>query len=190
LPAEIASSSQALVLSEGAAPAVVRVGPASTEPVRMCLLAIPEVVCPSVRRVEPVCSPHFGTSGIREADLGIVVPRVRPVPGHTAVQLQLERRRQPMAAAAGSHGLHDMPSEIALLREVSGEPGADIKLIGVYCSIPVMAASRLELDPSTGALMINLRENAAQVAAASKRPVVTLILGQIVSTGKMVRAIR
>ena len=112
------------------------------------------------------------------------------VPYRVEGEVPLERRRVPMLVPDPTKPPIGSEREIALLKAASGEPDADIKLVGVYCCVPVGAASRLEFDSQTGSLMLNIRENAFETIGSAKRPIVTLVLGQIVSTGRMIRALR
>lgn len=155
-----------------------------------------------------VAAPHFHIAGASVQAADIEMPRkltkadrralplkfktirVGLVPSRVAAAIALERRREPMLVTDPKKPPAGFEREMALLKAASGEPDADIKLVGVYCTVPIGAASRLEFDPPTGSLMLNIRENASETIRTTKRPIVTLVLGQIVSTGRMVRAFR
>jgi hypothetical protein len=81
------------------------------------------------------------------------------------------------------------PEHRAALSASAKLPQGDIKLVGVYCGVPLGAASRMEYDEITGSLHLTLRENASQSVLRLERPVVTLVLGKVKATGKVVRAV-
>ena len=146
---------------------------------------------PPIIRVADVNRPRSLTKADRRAvSVRLNKPRIGLMPPKTAADIAMERRREPMLSLDRSKPPVGFEREMALLKAASGEPDANIKLVGVYCSVPIGAASRVEFDPPTGSLMLNIRENAHETIGSTKRPVVTLVLGQIISTGRMVRAFR
>lgn len=142
-------------------------------------------------RARDTARPRLLTRADRRAiPTGMLHPRILPGPSGLMARITMRRRREPMAAS----GLLPVPPgyerDRALLAEASGAPEEDIKLVGVYCNVPITSASRLEFDAASGSLLLNIREGAAEAIRSSKRPVVTLIVGQVVSTGRIVRAYR
>lgn len=114
--------------------------------------------------------------------------RLYSVPTSIALQAPMERRRLPMPSRGSARDGFVYQEEHKALASANGLAQEDIRLVGVYLNVPLGAASQMEFDETTGSLLLALRENASEQIGRMQRPVVTLALGKVIATGKVVRA--
>ncbi|MDR3710904.1 MAG: hypothetical protein P4L33_21595 [Capsulimonadaceae bacterium] len=195
-------------------PAVLAAHIESADPVSVALVAHPDhpprVIQPSIARPKrPVVQslpPSRATrpvvKRVKVASMVPAAPRVRvvterfgnlalrlhPVPATISYQSPMERKRLPMPPRGSNREELLYGDEMRALASANSMKLEDIRLVGVYLNVPLGAASQMEFDEPTGSLLLALRANASEVVGRLQRPVVTLVLGKVIATGKVVRA--
>lgn len=154
---------------------------------RVSGLLIPTSKAPKIKLL-PVKPVKTATKEPRNVQIGVKLPALFPVTPDINAQLYMERRRLPMPPRGSAAEDTVYPTQRKALAAAANLPEDDIKLVGVYCDVPLGAASQMEYDEVTGSLHLTLRDNAAAAILRLQRPVVTLILGKVKATGKVVRA--
>jgi hypothetical protein len=113
--------------------------------------------------------------------------RVRPKLAACA-EVPLVRTRRP--APPGLRLAQAFGAERQRLAQSAEVAPADVVLLGVYSQVPVAAVRRLAVGEDGAALSLWFKPEALHAAAAGRPPrFVTLIIGRVRSTGRMIQAV-
>ena len=125
----------------------------------------------------------------RGADGGLPFSGVRVRSGMAAcAETPLVRVRR--APPPGQRDAQAFAAERRQLARSAQSELDDVMLLGVYPMVPVAAVRRLALDEDGRALSLWLKPEALSAALAGREPrLVTLIVGRLRSTGRMIQAV-
>ncbi len=182
---DVAPNNVALVAAPDNRPKVLRPEINRPEAAAVSGLVIPVWRAPKIK-ILPVPKLASSKLKVKPTPIGLRAPRMLTVSPDINAKLFMERRRLPMGGVVNEEA--EYAEHKQALAVAAGLPKGDIKLVGVYCSVPLGAASAMEFDEFTGSLLLTLRENSSVAIQRLQRPVVTLILGKVKATGKVVRA--
>jgi hypothetical protein len=145
----------------------------------------------------PISAPDFphrprfplrlGRREVRE-DNPVALPVT--VRSRMAVTTEIPMRRKRRPVPAGLSFAEAFAAERRDLARASQVDLGDVALLGIYPQVPLAAVGRLGLDENGAELSLWLKQEALAGAAQGKMPrLVTMIVGRVRSTGRMIQTV-